>query len=156
MTAGIAHEIKNPLNFVNNFAELNTELVDELVAELGDRDDLAALLGDIRQNTTQIAQHGKRADSIVRAMMQHASGGTGTREIVDANALVEAYLGLAYHGMRASDQNFNVTIVKDIDARAGLISVVPQEIGRVLLNLLGNAFYVVRERSTAAVPGYVP
>ena len=156
MTAGIAHEIKNPLNFVNNFAELNSELVDELVVELNDRKDLAPLLEDMKNNAAQIARHGKRADSIVRAMMQHASGGAGTRESVDVNNLVEEYVGLAYHGMRATDQDFTVTIEKDYDESTGAASVVPQEIGRVLLNLLGNAFYVVREKSATANGEYVP
>jgi signal transduction histidine kinase/ligand-binding sensor domain-containing protein len=147
MTAGIAHEIKNPLNFVNNFAELNLELADELAEELGSRADLAPLLADMKSNAAQIARHGKRADSIVRAMMQHASGGAGESEPVDVNSLVEEYVGLAYHGARASDQDFNVTIEKDFDEAAGVVPVVPQEIGRVLLNLLGNAFYVVHERA---------
>jgi len=156
MTAGIAHEIKNPLNFVNNFAELNSEFVDELVEELGDRKDLSPLLEDLKKNAEQIARHGKRADSIVRAMMQHASGGAGTRERVDINNLVEEYVALAYHGMRATDPHFTVTIENDYDVSIGTASVVPQEIGRVLLNLLGNAFYVVREKSASANGDYVP
>jgi signal transduction histidine kinase len=110
----------------------------------------------MKNNAAQIARHGKRADSIVRAMMQHASGGAGTRESVDVNNLVEEYVGLAYHGMRATDQDFTVTIEKDYDESTGAASVVPQEIGRVLLNLLGNAFYVVREKSVTANGEYVP
>jgi len=156
MTAGIAHEIKNPLNFVNNFAELNSELVDELEEHMKDGLDVKELLADLKTNASQIARHGKRADDIVRAMMQHASGGTGERRVTDINELVEEYVSLAYHGMRATDPNFNVTIERDFDAGAGTFSVVPQEVGRVFLNLLSNAFYVVREKGAAGVDGYSP
>lgn len=156
MTAGIAHEIKNPLNFVNNFAELNAELAEELAEALRDGDDPAPILEDIKNNAAQIQSHGKRADSIVRAMMQHASGGAGHQELTNVNPLVEEYIGLAYHGMRASTKNFNVELVKDFDGDAGTIPMVPQEIGRVLLNLLGNAFYVVRERANNEGEEYKP
>ncbi len=156
MTAGIAHEIKNPLNFVNNFAELNGELAQELAEAIKNGEDVSELVNDITSNAEQIAQHGKRADSIVRAMMQHASGGTGELESVDVNSLVDEYVGLAFHGMRASTQSFNVDIDKSFDGDAGSLSVVPQEIGRVLLNLLGNAFYVVRERSLSENGEYKP
>lgn len=156
MTAGIAHEIKNPLNFVNNFAELNAELADEIADELKDRPDLLELLADLKSNAMQIASNGKRADSIVRAMMQHASGGASQKMDTDINNLVEEYIGLAYHGMRASDKSFNATLVRNLDEHAGTASIVPQEIGRVLLNLLGNAFYVVRERAQAETGPYEP
>lgn len=156
MTAGIAHEIKNPLNFVNNFAELNAELAEELAEALRNGDDPAPILDDIKNNAGQIQAHGKRADSIVRAMMQHASGGAGHQELTNVNPLVEEYIGLAYHGMRASTKNFNVELVKKFDDEAGAIPMVPQEVGRVLLNLLGNAFYVVRERANQEGQDYKP
>ena len=159
MTAGIAHEIKNPLNFVNNFAELNIELGDEMlnVLDAGDLDEARAILDDIKQNAAQIVKHGKRADAIVRAMMQHARGGTGEPETVVLNTFVEEYVGLAYHGMRAQSPAFNVDLVTDFDADAGTVKMVPQDIGRVLLNLLSNAFYAVREKETSGTEtGYAP
>jgi signal transduction histidine kinase/ligand-binding sensor domain-containing protein len=148
LTAGIAHEIKNPLNFVNNFAELNQELAREL------REDVAAgrapaeldeLLADLATNSAKIAEHGRRADSIVRSMLLHSRRGTGNRESVDLNALVEEYAGLAYHGRRAQQPGFNVEVVHDFDPEAGVIQAVPQDLGRVILNLVGNAFDAVTE-----------
>ncbi|HRI64907.1 MAG TPA: AAA family ATPase [Polyangium sp.] len=161
LTAGIAHEIKNPLNFVNNFAELNVELVNELVEEseedpdttLADVIDTFAML---KTNSQKIAEHGKRADGIVRSMMQHASGGTGERRRMDVNSLVEEYVNLAFHGMRAHDKESEVTIVREYAPDAGQVEMLPQEIGRVLVNLMNNAFYAVRERKKAEKIGYTP
>jgi signal transduction histidine kinase len=135
---------------------LNAELAEELAEAIKNGEDTTDLIADIVSNSGQIAQHGKRADSIVRAMMQHASGGTGDLESTDINSLVDEYVGLAFHGMRASKQSFNVDIKKDFDEAAGSLAVVPQEIGRVLLNLIGNAFYVVRERSLSENGAYKP
>jgi signal transduction histidine kinase len=160
LTAGIAHEIKNPLNFINNFAEVNEELAQELEEEITkeeDNDDLVAdIVADLKQNASVISEHGKRADSIVRAMMQHASGGTGEREQVDLNTLVSEYVGLAYHGKRAQVEDFNVTITDDLDPSVGKVSIVPQDIGRVLLNLIGNAFDAVHEKAQKDGEGYKP
>ena len=154
LTAGIAHEIKNPLNFINNFAEVNEELADEL-REAYEADpeiklaELLDVLDYLKQNAQVINQHGKRADGIVQAMMQHASGGTGEREAVAINALVDEYVDLAYHGKRAQTPGFTVEIDRDYDEGVGTVSMVPQEIGRVLLNLLSNAFDAVHEEADA-------
>jgi signal transduction histidine kinase len=161
MTAGIAHEIKNPLNFINNFAELNAELADELFDELADDPDIRLadvrdVLDDLKRNAEKINEHGKRADSIVRAMMQHARGGAGTRERVDINTFVEEYLGLAYHGTRATTPDFTAQLLQHLDPEAGDVELGPQELGRVLLNLLSNAFYAVHERAKAANGAYEP
>ncbi len=147
LTAGIAHEIKNPLNFVNNFSELNTELLSELVGEIktGKIDSSLSLAENIRENEEKISIHGKRADSIIKGMLQH-SRLNGNLEKTDINSLVEEYLRLAYHGMRAKDKSFNTTIITDFDEKVGTIRVIPQEIGRVILNLLTNAFYSVLEK----------
>jgi signal transduction histidine kinase len=146
LTAGIAHEIKNPLNFVNNFASLNGELVDELLQALSeDSPDTEALLADLRLNNAKIEEHGRRADGIVRSMLEHSRGSTGERRSVDLNALVEEYVGLAYHGKRAQMMDFNAAIVRDYDDAVGDVEIVPQEIGRVLINLLGNAFDASQE-----------
>jgi signal transduction histidine kinase len=155
LTAGIAHEIKNPLNFVNNFAELSSELVGELkgvidtdgaalpAAARADVDDLTETL---KGNLDKIVEHGKRADSIVRNMLLHSRAGTGERRPVDLNATVEEALNLAYHGARAESSDFNVTLRRDFDPAAGEIDLYPQEFTRVLLNLFGNGFYAVRQR----------
>ena len=156
LTAGIAHEIKNPLNFVNNFADLSVELADELADELhAHRDqpvegllgELDPLLDDLRENARRIHEHGQRADRIVRAMLLHSRGGTGEKARVDVNAFVEEYANLAYHGAKANDADFQVTLDRQLDAGAGEADVVPQEMGRVLINLLTNAFYAVQKRS---------
>ncbi|HEX5668506.1 MAG TPA: two-component regulator propeller domain-containing protein, partial [Chitinophagaceae bacterium] len=142
LTAGIAHEIQNPLNFVNNFAEVNKELTDELTeaAEKGDLGEIKQLAGNIRLNEEKIRIHGKRADSIVKSMLMHSRTNTGQKELVDLNALVDEYVRLSYHGMRARDKNFNVELDTRYDATLEKVSVIPQEIGRVILNLVNNAF----------------
>ncbi len=158
LTAGIAHEIKNPLNFVNNFAEVNAELADELEEAIakGDIDGARAVLSDLRGNATQIAKHGKRADSIVRSMMQHARGETTEREVVAVNEFLEEYVNLAWHGMRARDHGFTAEVVRRFAPDAGSVSVQPQEVGRVVLNLLNNAFHAVQEKAEFAGPAYAP
>ncbi len=152
LTAGIAHEIQNPLNFVNNFSEVNKELIEELEGERskanGERDEEqeAETLNDIKQNIEKILHHGKRADAIVKGMLQHSRKSEGKKEPTNINALCDEYLRLSYHGLRAKDKNFNATIETDFDESIGKINVVPQDIGRVLLNLFNNAFYAVNER----------
>ncbi len=156
LTAGIAHEIKNPLNFVNNFAEINEELADELREALANGESVDDLLNDLKQNAQVIAQHGKRADGIVHAMMQHASGGTGQREPTDINALVSEHIELAYHGKRAQVPGLQVEIERSLGERVGQLEIVPQDIGRVLLNLLGNAFDAVHEHAAGAGGSHAP
>ena len=156
LTAGIAHEIKNPLNFVNNFAELNKELAEELAEALDQGEDVTNLLFDLKQNAARIAHHGKRADDIVRSMMQHARGGTGERAPTAINTLVEEYVNLAYHGMRASRPDFTVEVERAYDEAVDRVELVPQEIGRVLLNLLGNAFDAVYEHAARISGDYAP
>ena len=153
LTAGIAHEIKNPLNFVNNFAEVNAELAGEAREALASGDVEAArqALADLEDNAAQIAKHGKRADSIVRSMMQHARGGTSEKETVDVNAFLEEYAALAWHGMRARDDGFKAELARDFAEDAGTIVAMPQELGRVVLNLLGNAFDATRSVEAARV-----
>ncbi len=166
LTAGIAHEIKNPLNFVNNFAELSAELIDELQgvlttqgATLSDKtrveiEDLTQMLNG---NLTKIVEHGRRADSIVKNMLMHSRSGAGERRRADLNALVEEALNLAYHGARAEHPDFNVTLRRDLDPAVGELDLYPQELARVLLNLFTNGFYAVRERERSTrEPGYVP
>ena len=158
LTAGIAHEIKNPLNFINNFAELNEELAEEVleVLEAGDLEEARAILDDLRQNAAIINQHGKRADGIVRSMMQHARSGESRHEPVDVNAFVEEYLNLAYHGQRARVPGFNAELVTDLGADVGTAQMMPQEMGRVLINLLGNAFDAVYEQAQSQNGQYAP
>ncbi len=160
LTAGIAHEIKNPLNFVNNFAEVNIEIAEEVLEDLAQHPDALAavedLLVDLKQNAGVIAQHGKRADGIVHAMMQHASGGTGQREPTDINALVSEHIDLAYHGKRAQVPGLQVEIERSFGEEVGQVEIVPQEIGRVLLNLLGNAFDAVHEHAASVNGQYEP
>ena len=148
LTAGIAHEIQNPLNFVNNFAEVNTELIDEMNVELakGDLEEAKAIALDIKQNLEKITHHGKRADNIVKGMLQHSRSSSGTKEPTDINALADEYLRLAYHGLRAKDKSFNAELVTDFDQTIGKVSVIPQDIGRVILNLISNAFYAVNDQ----------
>jgi signal transduction histidine kinase len=150
LTAGIAHEIKNPLNFVNNFAALSRELVQELVQELEaavDPEAVQSILSDLTKNTEKIEAHGRRADGIVRSMLEHAPGSSSERRALDLNALVAEHVDLAWHGQRARIAGFDVKITKHLDAAVGQVEAVPQEIGRVLLNLMGNAFDAVCERA---------
>jgi len=151
LTAGIAHEIQNPLNFVNNFSEVSCELIDEMKTEFkkGDTEEGFAIAGDIKQNLEKILHHGKRADAIVKGMLQHSSSGSGKKEPTDINALADEYLRLAYHGLRAKDKSFNATMKTDFDDTIGNINIIPQDIGRVILNLITNAFYVVNEKQKA-------
>lgn len=146
LTAGIAHEIKNPLNFVNNFAEVGGELADELSEAIasGNAAEAQSIVGELKANAEQIAKHGKRADSIVQAMMQHARGGTAERETVDVNAFVAEYIDLAWHGMRAKDHTFDCEVERALSPDAGSAVLQTQDMGRVLLNLLNNAFYATQ------------
>jgi signal transduction histidine kinase len=159
LTAGIAHEIQNPLNFVNNFSEVNKELIVELKEEIrkGNTDEANIIADDIEANEQKINHHGKRADAIVKGMLQHSRSGTGVNELTDINALADEYLRLAYHGIRGKDSSFNVTMKTDFDEAIGKINIIPQDIGRVLLNLYNNAFYAVAEKKkTSASSGLQP
>ncbi len=150
LTAGIAHEIQNPLNFVNNFSEVNKELLVELKDEIkkGNLDEVNAIADDVISNEEKINHHGKRADAIVKGMLQHSSSGSGKKEPTDINKLADEYLRLAYHGLRAKDKSFNAAMKTDFDETIGNINIIPQDIGRVILNLITNAFYVVDEKKT--------
>ncbi|WP_334114134.1 sensor histidine kinase, partial [Paucihalobacter sp.] len=145
LTAGIAHEIQNPLNFVNNFSEVSNELIDEMNDELdkGDIDEAKAISADIKQNLEKINHHGKRADAIVKGMLAHSRSSTGEKVPTDINALADEYLRLSYHGLRARDKNFNADFSTDLDPTLPKVKVIPQDIGRVLLNLINNAFQAV-------------
>jgi signal transduction histidine kinase len=160
LTAGIAHEIQNPLNFVNNFSELSQELAHELKEELErpelDKDLINDLISDLNQNQEKINMHGKRASSIVKGMLEHSRKSTGERRPTDINALVDEYLRLSYHGMRAKDKNFNVDFKMDLDKTIGDITIVPQDMGRVFLNLFNNAFYAVQQRFSLPPPPAPP
>jgi signal transduction histidine kinase len=158
LTAGIAHEIQNPLNFVNNFSEVSNELIDEMNEELnkGDIEEAKAISSDIKQNLEKINHHGKRADAIVKGMLQHSRQTAGTKEPTAINALADEYLRLAYHGLRAKDKSFNVTLKTDYDESIDNINIIPQDIGRVLLNLITNAFYVVDEKKKSGIENYEP
>ncbi|MBS1525328.1 MAG: hypothetical protein JST19_06755 [Bacteroidetes bacterium] len=158
LTAGIAHEIQNPLNFVNNFSEVSAELVDELGEELakGDLEEVKAIAADIKENLEKIRHHGKRADGIVKGMLEHSRTGTGRKEPTDLGVLADEYLHLAYHGYRAKDGNFSAGIHTSFAKDLPRVSVVPKEIGRVLLNLFNNAFYAVSEKAKTAGPDYQP
>ncbi|AYQ36134.1 GHKL domain-containing protein [Runella sp. SP2] len=157
LTAGIAHEIQNPLNFVNNFSEVSTELIDEMKEELerGDTEEVKAIAGDLRQNLQKIVHHGKRASSIVKGMLEHSRTGTGERQLTDINALCDEYLRLSYHGMRAKDKSFNADFELITEPNLPQINVVSQDIGRVLLNLINNAFYAVNV-ARASSPSFKP
>ncbi len=158
LTAGIAHEIQNPLNFVNNFSEINSELIDELKEELekGDKESVAEIANDIKGNEQKIMQHGKRAESIVKGMLLHSRGKSGEKELTDINALCDEYLRLSYHGFRAKDKSFNASFELETEENLPKIKVVPQEIGRVLLNLINNAFYAVNEKQKSGISDYKP
>lgn len=148
LTAGIAHEIQNPLNFVNNFAEINTELVDELNNELakGNTGEIKSIADDLKENNEKIAFHGKRADGIVKGMLQHSRTNTGKKEQTDINVLADEFLRLSYHGLRARDKSFNAIMETNFDYNINKVDIIPQDLGRVLLNLFNNAFYSVNEK----------
>jgi len=165
LTAGIAHEIKNPLNFVNNFADLSVELFDELKEAMAQvigaldtdkRIEILETIGTLGGNLEKIAEHGRRADGIVRSMLQHSRGSSGDWLATDLNALVEESLKLAYHGARAQDQDFKITLELDLDRNLAPIEVVSQDVGRVLLNLISNGFYAVTKRGLEADPAFRP
>ena len=162
LTAGIAHEIQNPLNFVNNFSDVNRELIDELNAERSkpnaERDENleSEILNDIRENEQKINHHGKRADAIVKGMLQHSRASGGHKEPTDINALADEYLRLAYHGIKAKDKLFNAITKTEFDNGVGKINIVPQDIGRVILNLINNAFYAVNEKQKQNIPDFEP
>jgi signal transduction histidine kinase len=158
LTAGIAHEIQNPLNFVNNFAEVNTELIDEMEGELkaGNPEAAEKIAGSIRQNLDKISHHGKRADAIVKGMLLHSRSSSEQKEPTDINSLADEYFRLSYHGLRAKDKMFNATMSQELDPRLGLASVVAPDIGRALLNLFNNAFYSVSEKKKRLGDGYEP
>jgi signal transduction histidine kinase len=158
LTAGIAHEIQNPLNFVNNFSDVNRELIEEAsqAIKAGKTNDAFELLTSIRNNEEKISTHGKRADSIVKGMLQHSHNRTGQKELTDFNALANEYLRLSYHGARAKDKSFNVDMQTDFDPAVGQINIAAQDMSRVMLNLYNNAFYAVREKMKEQIPGYRP
>src|ERR1017187_3219369 len=158
LTAGIAHEIQNPLNFVNNFSEVNAELLTEMKDEIekGNMDEVKSIANDVIENEEKINHHGKRADAIVKGMLQHSRPSTGKKEPTNINALADEYLRLSYHGLRAKDKAFNATMNTDFDKSIGNINIIPQDIGRVLLNLYNNAFYAVTEKKKSAEAGYDP
>jgi len=158
LTAGIAHEIQNPLNFVNNFSEVNEELLKELNAEAdkGNLESVKAIAKDITFNSEKINHHGRRADGIVKGMLQHSRSNSGQKEPTDINALADEYLRLAYHGLRAKDKSFNATTKTDFDSKIDKINIIPQDIGRVILNLINNAFYAVDEKKKQTDEGYEP
>jgi signal transduction histidine kinase len=162
LTAGIAHEIQNPLNFVNNFSEVSIELIDELKHESSvvshqssvvSRQSVMEIVDDVSENLKKILHHGKRADAIVKGMLQHSRTGSGQKELTDINALADEYLRLAYHGLRAKDKSFNAGFITDFDTDLPKIEVIPQDIGRVLLNLINNAFYAVSTKSQSNLSG---
>lgn len=160
LTAGIAHEIQNPLNFVNNFSEVSVELCQELQEEL-DKEDfdktyIAEILSDISQNQQKITHHGQRAASIVRGMLQHSRASNGQKELTDINALADEYLRLSYHGLRAKDKTFNADFKTDLDPNLPKIEIIPQDFGRVLLNIINNAFYAVQQKAKQGIEGYKP
>jgi two-component system NtrC family sensor kinase len=158
LTAGIAHEIQNPLNFVNNFSDVNQELADELEleAEKGNLKEVQLLARDIKENEAKINHHGKRADAIVKNMLQHSRAAGGLKEPTNINALADEYLRLAYHGLRAKDKSFNADLQINLDNSLGQVNIIPQEIGRVFLNLFNNAFYAVQKKSKSGLQNYHP
>jgi signal transduction histidine kinase len=158
LTAGIAHEIQNPLNFVNNFSEVSNELIEEMCEQLekGNSEEAKAIANEIKMSLEKINLHGKRADGIVKSMLQHSRTSTGKKEPTDINVLADEYLRLAYHGLRAKDKSFNAAIKTDYDENIGLIKIISQDIGRVILNLITNAFYAVMEKKKLHPAGYEP
>jgi two-component system, NtrC family, sensor kinase len=158
LTAGIAHEIQNPLNFVNNFSEVSRELLEEMIEELdmGNPEEVKEIVGNVISNLEKILHHGKRADGIVKGMLMHSRTNKGEKEATDINALVDEYLRLAFHGLRAKDKSFNAKLEIDFDDSIGIIEIVPQDIGRVILNLITNAFYAVSEKKKNNSADYAP
>ena len=158
LTAGIAHEIQNPLNFVNNFSEVNKELLIEMNDELdkGNLVEAKSIAADVIENQEKINHHGKRADAIVRGMLQHSRNSSGQKELTDINGLADEYLRLSYHGFRAKDKSFNATLITEFDETICNINIIPQDIGRALLNLITNAFYAVDEKKKQLGEGYEP
>jgi signal transduction histidine kinase len=158
LTAGIAHEIQNPLNFVNNFSDVNAELIEELKNELqtDNKQEALAIADDIKENEQKINHHGKRADAIVKGMLQHSRADSGKKELTDINVLADEYLRLSYHGLRAKDKDFNADFSTDFDKTIDKIEVVPQDMGRVLLNLYNNAFYAVSVKKAQLNGTYEP
>jgi signal transduction histidine kinase len=158
LTAGIAHEIQNPLNFVNNFSELNRELIAELIEEVekGNLEEAKLIAGDIETNEEKICQHGKRADSIVKGMLEHSRSNSGEKSLTNVNTLADEYLRLSFHGLRAKDKTFQADIKTDFEPQLPKVNIVAQDIGRVLLNLINNAFYAVNEKARSGGEGYQP
>ncbi len=154
LTAGIAHEIQNPLNFVNNFSEVSTELIKEMVREVdsGNKEEVKVIAKDVVQNLEKINHHGKRAADIVKSMLQHSRSSSGQKETTDLNILADEYLRLAYHGLRAKDKSFNAKFETYLDPTIPKVNIVPQDFGRVILNLINNAFYAVNERMKSETP----
>ena len=158
LTAGIAHEIQNPLNFVNNFSEVSKELLEEMLEEIknGDMEEVNTIAKDVIQNLEKINHHGQRADGIVKGMLQHSRSSSGSKEDTNINVLVDEYLRLAYHGLRAKDKSFNAALETRFDDTIQPMSIAPQDIGRVVLNLITNAFYAVNEKKKSHIKGYEP
>ncbi len=158
LTAGIAHEIQNPLNFVQNFSELSQELLDEMKEEIkkGNLKEAREISADVKENLQKVLHHGKRADGIVKGMLQHSRSSSGIKEPTSINNLADEYLRLAFHGLRAKDKTFNAAIATNFDNSAGMINVIPQDIGRVILNLITNAFYAVTEKKKSLGDAYEP
>jgi two-component system, NtrC family, sensor kinase len=165
LTAGVAHEMQNPLNFVNNFSEVSIELLDEMKNELenGNKENVLAVADEIKQNLEKIRHHGKSADAVVKGMLLHSRKNVGAKELTDINALADEYLRLSYFSLRAKDKSFHATLKTDFDptlssdsSGKGKINVFPQELGRVILNLINNAFYAIREKKKLNIPEYMP
>jgi signal transduction histidine kinase len=158
LTAGIAHEIQNPLNFVNNFSELNAELTEEMLEALkeGDMEEVQLIARDIRENQQKVVLHGKRADSIVKSMLQHSRGSANVKEMISINAIADECIRLSFHGMRAKEKSFNAKMESSFDENVGKIEAIPGDISRVLLNICTNAFYAVMQKSKESVADYHP
>jgi signal transduction histidine kinase len=158
LTAGIAHEIQNPLNFVNNFSDVNTELVSELLSNLqnGNIKEAEGLATELGENEKKINHHGKRADTIVKSMLQHSRASNGQKELTDINAFCNEYARLAYHGMRSRDSSFSITLNTDLNPAIGKVNINAQDLGRVVVNLINNAFYAVQEKAKTAGEDYIP
>jgi signal transduction histidine kinase len=157
LTAGIAHEIQNPLNFVNNFSEVSNELLDEMNEAIIKKDfkEVKIISDSVKQNLEKIVHHGKRADGIVKGMLQHSRSGSGVKEPTDINALADEYLRLAYHGLRAKDKSFNALMETSFDETIAAINIIPQDIGRAILNLITNAFYAVTDKKKKQTEGQI-